>query len=565
MEYVYHGTKDTYTDYRKEGKKHMSEMTKNKPENINQKNENKPTKLSNLGPYICVALLVIFGIMAILYMRQNYDNYNSAIKRYRGSITELRIADMQAATLAIATLVVTLAGVTLTVLSILRERKNDAMERKIENQIEKLSAGQNELESYRNKILKAEREIHDIANLASIQYIGEEQRECYFDMINQHINERINDQQGQLLEENYRIILISLLSNLAKHENSVNTRNDYYAQILNHADTIRTSKKATRTETGIAVLEMLHALYQQIKTDIDHNPANASPKIKSASTLLNDCTLILKDLPDTFGHIDNLKGLIHLWSGIAEIRMEDDSIIYQAKKSLEKAILHFDKAIEKNPAKVEFLNHKAVALQQLNDLECSPSRTAEIRELHKTMGTIAPNYLKLKLNKASLLVREIRGQLTLESLNNFPLYYQASLPDLNATLIMETLKKAKEARDLLIEVEIRNPGFANGHYKVIELLTMQIKLLTEIKETSDSELIALAMECLEEEDIQAGIDNSKQEIEKAICSCEKIDGDMLSFLYCKYGYYSLFDTDTEKKQCREIKSQIEKATKKQEN
>lgn len=371
-------------------------ITNDNSQKKKQKNENTPVKHNNLGPYVCVALLVIFGILVILYMRQNYDMYNAAIRRYRGSITELRIADMQASTLAISTLVVTLAGITLTVLSILRERKSDALEQKIESQIEKLSAGQKELELYRNKIIQAEEEIRDIANLASIQYIGEEQRECYFDMIYHHVSERISDQSGQLLEENHRIILISLLSNLAKHERNVKTRNEYYAQILNHAKIIHKSEKATQTEKRIAILETLHALYQLIKSDIDHNPANANSKIKEALDLLNDCSLPINNLSDTFGHIENLKGLIYLWSGIAEKRMEDESIIIQAKKNLEDAIDHFNMAIEKNPAKVEFLNHKAVALQQLNDMDYSTPWTEEIRKLHRIMGTIAPNYLKLK-------------------------------------------------------------------------------------------------------------------------------------------------------------------------
>ena len=246
--------------------------------------KNNAVKLNNLGPYVCVALLVIFGILTILYMRLNYDKYDAAIRNYPGSVAELRIADMQAVTLAVATLVVTLAGVTLTVLSILRERKNDALERKIETQIEKLSEGENELERYRERIIKAESEIRDIANLASIQYIGEDQRECYFDIISQHINDRIENHEGQLLEENHLIIRISLLSNLAKHENSVRIKNANYDLIVNYAEKIRNSVKATKTEKEIAVLETLHALYQQIKIDIDHNPANADSKIKMALT-----------------------------------------------------------------------------------------------------------------------------------------------------------------------------------------------------------------------------------------------------------------------------------------
>lgn len=524
--------------------------------------KNNAVKLNNLGPYVCVALLVIFGILTILYMRLNYDKYDAAIRNYPGSVAELRIADMQAVTLAVATLVVTLAGVTLTVLSILRERKNDALERKIETQIEKLSEGENELERYRERIIKAESEIRDIANLASIQYIGEDQRECYFDIISQHINDRIENHEGQLLEENHLIIRISLLSNLAKHENSVRIKNANYDLIVNYAEKIRNSVKATKTEKEIAVLETLHALYQQIKIDIDHNPANADSKIKMALTLLNDSSLNIKDLPDTFGHIENLKGLIHLWSGIAEIRMRDVSLTHSATSNLKDAIDHFDKAIEKNPAKVEFLNHKAVALQQLNDIDDSGARTVEIQKLQKTMATLAPDYLKLKLNRSSLLVREIRRLLTLQSLSSFPSYWQTSLSKiLNTQLITETLNKVKVARKELKEVIIRNPGFANGHYKMIELLTLQIKLLTEIEKTNNSNLIEKAKKCLSGKNIKEVINNSRCEIEKAIISCENIDGDMLSFLYCEYGYYSLFDSYVEKKRCNEIKSQIERTTK----
>lgn len=262
--------------------------------------------------------------------------------------------------------------------------------------------------------------------------------------------------------------MISITSYILNEQHAEINDVGQYDIIISAAEEIIDNSHVSNIDTQFAYLEALHALYQKIKYSIQINPSSAAPDIQKAFKYLKK---VSGSIDDSFGHIANLYGLINLWSGIAEIRTRKKA---DGLKHLNRAIIYFDEALEKNSNKYEFLNHKTVALQQLHDLNDSPEVHARLMETYDRIRLLNPSYYKANLNYAGTLIRDVRKELGLDSLDTFPDYRKSLSNRCNdCDHLLESIDKAKEALRI---VQQSAPQFINGHYKMGEALTLEIIL-----------------------------------------------------------------------------------------
>ena len=132
-----------------------------------RKHHFKPTTtISLVGVYVVIIVLVLFAVFALFLVDKRYDNYmNMLAQSPRTDPVEVSVLDMQANTLTISTLVVTIAGIVLTVLTIYKERKAEISKKALDESIA--------------KIQQAEDAIKSLSNIVSLTFVGEKQRECY--------------------------------------------------------------------------------------------------------------------------------------------------------------------------------------------------------------------------------------------------------------------------------------------------------------------------------------------------------------------------------------------------
>lgn len=475
----------------------------------------KTINRSTLSISFPIILLIIFSCFVLMYIKTNYDAYKKAIENNSISVVELSVVDMQASTLAISALVVTLASIILTILTLYHEKRNEENKKDIEKSVQ--------------KIKQTETELRTLASLTSIQFIDERQRECYFDAIQQYIESK-QDISENFLYAHFRIAYMNIIDGLSKNETNRELQLEHNNSIVMIAREILTSESSITLEKEIALLGMLHSLYQIIRLKIDTCPSSARDDIRLAMSYMKRVSTASID---SYGHIANIKGLINMWSGIAMARTGENR---QAIQYLKKSLPFFDAALDKSPNKIEFLNHKAVALQQLydqNKILNDESIKEQLLAILDRMLSINPQYPKALLNKASLIVREIRKELSLPPLSMFPDYSKVKL-SITSSKYSEVKKMAQQAEELLDKLQKIHPMMINVHYKMGELLTLSIVLIKHKNQ------------------------NYNKEKNKAVISFNKareLNPNHLSYLYCRYAFSSLFPDEMKKEQ-EEIKDQI---------
>ena len=207
--------------------------------------------------------------------------------------------------------------------------------------------------------------------------------------------------------------------------------------------------------------------------------------------------------------------MIELWTGIALIRNKEKA---KGKRSLEKSLINFDDAIIKNTSKLEFYNHKSVALQQLYDITHEDRIHDELIEIYEFIIGKSQKYHKTYLNYAGTIIRDIKYEMGLQMLDSFPDFskYIRNQEDEYYKILCT---KIDNAIDKLKNVQATAPDFINGYYKMIEALTIKILLLRIL---GDSNVLPL-------------IENVRRNIYKA----HGISSISIPCLYCEYAFHTL--------------------------
>ena len=450
--------------------------------------------ISMSAVYAVVFVVLIFFIVVICRIDRLYSRYSN-LPRNELTDIEITLADMQANTMVICTLAVTTAGLVLTLLTLYKERKNEINERVIQDNI--------------RKIAEAEEAIKGLSNIVSITFVNEKQREVYYDVAKQFVN---NNDKTSTFYNHFRIALISITDYILDSKKDEINNIKEYDLIISAAKEIINNSDDLSIEAQFAYLEALHALYQKIKHTVQLNPANTADDIKLAHYYLRK---VSGSIDDTFGHISNLTGLIELWTGIALIRNKEKD---KGKRSLEKSLINFDDAIIKNTSKLEFYNHKSVALQQLYDITHEDRIHDELIEIYEFVIGKSRKYYKTYLNYAGTIIRDIKYEMGLQMLDSFPDFskYMRNQEDEYYKMLCT---KIDNAIDKLTNVQAIAPDFINGYYKMIEALTIKILLLRIL---GDSNVLPL-------------IENVRRNIYKA----HGISTISIPCLYCEYAFHML--------------------------
>ncbi len=451
-----------------------------------------------------ISLGILFSCLVMLIVTTDIEEYKMSCKS-NYSLAELSILDMQANTLAISGIAIALGSVIIAILSFVREKKVDKYNIAIENNVQ--------------KIKQSEELIKTLTNVISIQFIEQKNKELYFDVIRKYIDKETL-KSDHPYKEHLLVAHIGIKAHALNELHQGDHKPEKYEEIVNIADSVIQSPSTTDLNRHFAYLEGLHALYQMIKYKIQIDPKSANNEIKKAQKYLGE---IAEDTADRFGHIANLRGLIYYWSGIAAVRTKKQN---ESNKLFKKAIYEFDNAIKKNPHKVEFLNHRMVALQQLFDQNDPFVDKYTLEKGYRELLALNPEYSKSNLNYASYLIREVNKKLKLERLDTFPDFRSIldSPKVKNLKTYIYCMKMLKEAEEKLQKCQAAEPTYINGYYKMVEMLTIKLLLIKSRGKHN------LEMKC---------INQIQETIEKA----DEFDYPSLPLLYCKCAFYKLNDDE----------------------
>ena len=462
--------------------------------------------------YLIVFLLVVFGGVVVWYLKIDYDLFIDTVLSVSTNPLEFGIANMQANTLAVATIVVTISGIVITALTLYRERKADVNNVKIEEELRKLA--------------ETRKMIHDLADISAIQFMGTDEREYYYDTILRTLHKSRSSKE-ETYYSHYRISEISILSTAANMITDNSAKMERYNEILLKAEEVINDDNAEELEINFAYREALDTLYKKICIQVGTCPAASMPDIKKAFNYLNHLS---HTSDDTFGYIDDLYGLVYLWSGIAQIRMNDKK---PGIKHIYKSIGFFERAIEKQPQKREFLNNRVVAFQQLFDhaedvaeKDRLPITSFEIGEKLDTafdvLIEVDKNHYLTKLNKAGYLIRKTRKDMGFPELDSFPdynKYLKQSYDESYIEKARKNLEDIQEIKQLLMTVQATAPQCCNGFYKMCEAISIELVLNTIIGSGFDAQPIKTAEQCIRRAD--------------------EIDNNSIGNKYCKWLFYSI--------------------------
>lgn len=299
---------------------HLRQLSKNRTKKFYSK-INAP---SLVGIYVVIILLIGFASYAIYHVGIKYNNYLDTLKATgfaADDVAKLSIFDMQANTLAISTLVVTIATVVLSILTLYKDRKAEINSQK--------------LEESREQIQQAEEAIKNLSNIVSLTFVQENQRECYFDAVNQIIDQ--NSTNNSPFYNHFRIAQISLLNNVIAEKQDEISLTPTYEKIIEIAEQIIHSGDVTELDSQFAYLEALHALYLKIRNGVQTNMKTVQEDIKKAFKYIKIVDVTLGN--DSYGHVANLNALTHFWSGMyktgmAKLKKENACSILPIKGSM---------------------------------------------------------------------------------------------------------------------------------------------------------------------------------------------------------------------------------------
>lgn len=448
--------------------------------------------VSMTGIYIVTIILSILSVYIIHHINSLRERY-SQLSMDQLSGVEITLADMQANTLTICAIVLTITTIIISLLMLYKERKSEINERRIDENIKEIE--------------DAEEAIKKLSNIVSMTFVGEKQRECYYDAVNQIIE---SNRENSPFYNHFLIAKMSMISNYVDSRDDEINLNSVYTQLIATADEILSRDDVTEIDSQFAYLEALHALYLKIKNSVQTNSKTEEEDIDKAFRYLNRVSGISSD---TFGHINNLAGLTYLWVGMAQVRKER---IDEGKRNIEHSLAHLNLAIEKNREKIEFHNHKAVALQQLYDLTTDEALNMELMKTYEYILSIRPTYAKANLNYAGTILRNVKREMKLPMLDRFPDFRKyIQIPEVDYSKLLNQLDIAKEK---LYIAQREAPYFVNNYYKMSEVITVQLVIYSLQHGTPmPGQIVKLVLEaknCFEKAN-----EISKQSIPCMLCEC----------------------------------------------
>lgn len=447
-------------------------------------------KKHNLASFMTVevvfVVMILLGMLIINKTSLEYENILTTTEEYSYQKSANEVANskqsnnsnseqdlvsnlisMQANTLSVTVMIVTISCIIISILTIYREKKAEINNQKVEDSLKKLE--------------KTESIIQEIAAISSVLLLKDNQKDFFISIFKDEV-ERISlsKEPQDIAIAHFQMIMLNIILN----DQFYMIKNDKdaakYDIIISSANKIIESKDATHLSVSLAYVERAHAAYQKLKTSSDTKDVE---QIKMNVKCANDYIRNLSIINDYSGNVLNLKGLIHLWTGIAMARINEITIYGEQNTPSDclnhysQALYFFDKAVEINKHKKEFKNHQVVALLRISDVcqdDSQKTRDLDIaKKICKNLFKESPNYIKPYINYADAIARILRIKLKpamcwnekagryIYSYTNFQIEDDVNQEEIKA-LRADALSKLKQA----IEIE---SGFANSYYKRTEI------------------------------------------------------------------------------------------------
>ena len=454
-------------------------------------------KINKKGSFVIVEiifiLLILLGMLIIKDVADYYET-TTIISKYVQQNTEEEASDsndessalinslvsMQANTLTVTAIIITISSIIISVLTIYRERKAEINSERVDQSIQKLN--------------NSEKMTQELAAISSIVLLDDEQQEVFIPIIRQKIEKLTKvGEDSNIAYAHFQMILMNLAlydQHYLAEKNKPNKQNDYveYDYIIKKANKIIKDDESTQLSRDFAYIERVHAAFQKLKNSTEST--DTEKKRKNIQSNINDAHKYLKDLKkqklnDSNGHIVNLTGLIELWTGIAKTRIYENSDnginSIELISHYEEAKRCFTVAIEKNRKKVGFKNHMVVALLRLADIvgEIGEKNNYldEAKKICIDINNIHPYYLKSQVNLADTIARQIRVSLNIsnfwdEEVEHFIFDYRVvNVSENEQKQMKENINDAiaalKRAKDI-------DETFANSYYKMVEIYTLEL-------------------------------------------------------------------------------------------
>lgn len=513
---------------------------------------------SFIGVELIFVLLVLLGMLIVQktaldyeelfnssssYIQQNTDNGDSnleqADKKNNESDLLNNLISMQANTLSVTVTIVTISCIIISVLTIYRERKTEVNNQKVEDSLKMLE--------------KTESVIQEIAAISSVLLLNGSQKEFLLSIVKEEIGKQsFSKENTDIATAHFQMILLNLILGDQHYMPKNMSEIKKYDIIISCANEIIENEKSTNLSISFAYVERAHAAFQKLKTSTDTDDIE---QIKKNIKTADDYVRCLNKITDTSGNINNLHGLVELWSGIAKIRInnmqktESKKIQSECLNHFNAALNYFDKAIYNNENKKEFLNHKIVTLLRISDVVNGSVRSKALKickaiKICKKINKIDSNYLKAYINHADAVARKIRLKLNGKYVWNADIQHKEfNFLEINpilkgkyteTKLLMSIRKYRDEALEAIQKAIAIDPCFANSYYKRVEInllwVSINIWIKNQGKNSISPEELSRICESFDK-DLQKATDLIGETV-KIKCykdSCRTIAGEVANF------------------------------------
>lgn len=385
-------------------------------------------RLNKDGSFIVVEIIfILLIILGMLIIREVADYYEKTVsvdsdsqqnsqevssEDKDDSVLINSLVEMQANTLSVTAIIITISSIIISALTIYRERKTEINSEKVDQSIKMLDNT--------NKM------IQELAAISSIMLLNNKQQEVFISIIKQEV-EKLGktSEYSNVAYSHFHMILMDMT--LFNQYYMIGKEHGYseYDEIIQNAKKIIENEESTQLSINFAYIERVHAAYQKLKNSTED--MNTEEKMKRVQKNISDAHEYLKDLKklhieDFNGHIANLTGLIELWTGIAKIRMyeNNDNRAYkeESENHYNEARKCFEYALTKNPYKIEFKNHMIVTLLRLSDVAKNENDKNiyldKAKKICEEINDKHPSYIKSRINLADTIARQIRLRFKIE-------------------------------------------------------------------------------------------------------------------------------------------------------
>lgn len=407
------------------------------------------------------------------YTSQKSDNEESNHNQLAQSQSESdlvsNLISMQANTLSVTVMIVTISCIIISILTIYREKKAETNNQKVEDSLKKLE--------------KTESIIQEIAAISSALLLNDNQKDFFISIFKNEVEHMsINKEPQDIATAHFQMIILNIILNDQYYMPKNIEETNKYDMIIRSANKIIESEDATHLSVSLAYVERAHAAYQKLKTSTDTKDVK---QIKKNMEYASNYVRCLNNFDDHSGNVSNLKGLIELWTGIAKTRINEiteNGKRYTSDDCLKHyttALKYFEDAIKMNERKKEFKNHRIVAQLRISDVCNNSQKLKSIDETIKLCETLiqeSPNYIKPRINYADAIARKIRIKLNpelvwSEEAGRHIYDYSRLNPEKNVFCkeIIGLRENALKALEKATEID---SGFANSYYKRTEINLM---------------------------------------------------------------------------------------------